>query len=91
MMRPALFESQDSAGRFVSNAEESKSHGRKWLTSAVCCGNIWIPRTSQAGLTGNAAKRRRMLQFVCPIAVFRKKVIDENRLFSDLVLTFREE
>ena len=35
-MRPALFESQDSAGRFVSNAEESKSHGRKWLTSAVC-------------------------------------------------------
>ena len=34
-MRPALFESQDSAGRFVLNAEESKSHGRKWLTGAV--------------------------------------------------------
>ena len=27
-----------------------------------------------------------MLQLVCPIAVFRKKVIEENRLFSDLVL-----
>lgn len=72
-MRPALFESQDSAGRFVLNAEESKSHGRKWLTDAACCGNIWIPRTSQAGLTGNTAKRRMMLQLVCPIAVFRKK------------------
>ena len=35
-MRPALFESQDSAGRFVLNAEESKSRGRKLLTDAAC-------------------------------------------------------
>ena len=90
-MRPALFESQDSAGRFVSKAEGLKSHGRKWLTSAVCCGNIWIPRTSQAGLTGNAAKRRRMLQFVMPHSCIPEKVIEENRLFLGFGIDLSEE